>query len=73
MEVTSSQRSWAGIALRMAVLSRVKNKKQFYRPMNRVVQVHLKNIRPTEPRLDEPVFHCAAHDQTNHSNVCVNL
>ena len=39
---------------------RVKTKKQFYRPMNRVVQVHLKNIQPIEPQPEDPVFHCGS-------------
>ncbi len=39
---------------------RVKTKKQFYRPMNRVVQVHLKSLRPDEPQPDQPVFHCGS-------------
>lgn len=39
---------------------RVKTKKQFYRPMNRVVNAHLKSIRPEEVQLDQPVFHCGS-------------
>lgn len=39
---------------------RVKTGKQFQRPMNRVVQVHLKNIRPAEPQPDQPVFDCGS-------------
>jgi hypothetical protein len=35
---------------------RFKTKKQFYRPMNRVVQAHLKRIRPTDPQPDQSVF-----------------
>jgi hypothetical protein len=37
---------------------RVKTKKQFYRPMNRVVKVHLKSLRPDGVEPDHPVFHC---------------
>lgn len=37
---------------------RVKTRKQFYRPMNRVVQAHLKSIRPTDPQPEQPVFDC---------------
>lgn len=36
---------------------RVKTRKQFYRPMSRVVHVHLRSIKPEVPQLDEPVFH----------------
>ena len=39
---------------------RVKTKKQFYRPMNRVVQVHLKSLRPDGREPDQPVFHCGS-------------
>lgn len=39
---------------------RVKTGKQFYRPMNRVVHLHLKSIRPTEPQPDQPVFECGS-------------
>jgi hypothetical protein len=39
---------------------RVKTKKQFYRPMNRVVQAHLKSIRPADPQPDQPVFDCGS-------------
>jgi hypothetical protein len=35
---------------------RVKTGKVFYRPMNRVVHAHIKNIMPEEPRPDAPVF-----------------
>jgi integrase len=35
---------------------RVKTGKAFYRPMNRVVHAHLKNILPERPRPDDPVF-----------------
>ena len=35
---------------------RVKTGKAFYRPMNRVVNAHLRNIMPDEPRPDAPVF-----------------
>ena len=38
----------------------MKTQKQFYRPMNRAVQVHLKSIRPDEPQPDQPVFHCGS-------------
>ena len=37
---------------------RVKTKKQFYRPMNRVVQAHLKSIRPADPQPEQPVSDC---------------
>ena len=36
---------------------RVKTKKQFYRPMNRVVQAHLKSLRPDVVEPDEPISH----------------
>ncbi len=39
---------------------RVKTNKQFYRPMNRAVQVHLKSLRPDEHEPDQPVFHCGS-------------
>jgi integrase len=39
---------------------RVKTKKQFYRPMNRVVKVHLKSLRPDVVEPDQPVFHCGS-------------
>jgi hypothetical protein len=39
---------------------RVKTNKQFYRPMSRVVNVHLQNIRPDEAQSDQPVFHCGS-------------
>jgi len=39
---------------------RVKTNKQFYRPMNRTVKVHLKNLRPDECDPDQPVFHCGS-------------
>mgnify|MGYP002623020945 CR=1 FL=1 len=35
---------------------RVKTNKSFYRPMNRVVQAHLKRIRPADQQPDQPVF-----------------
>ena len=35
---------------------RVKTGKAFYRPMNRVVNAHLKNIMPEAPQPDAPVF-----------------
>jgi integrase len=35
---------------------RIKTRKQFYRPMNRVVHAHLKSIKPETPRPDEAVF-----------------
>jgi len=39
---------------------RVKTNKQFYRPMNRAVQVHLKSLRPDEREPDQPVFQCGS-------------
>ena len=38
----------------------MKTNKQFYRPMNRVVQAHLKSIRPADPQSDQPVFDCGS-------------
>ncbi|CAN5369164.1 hypothetical protein BH10PLA2_BH10PLA2_35360 [soil metagenome] len=35
---------------------RVKTDKSFYRPMNRVVHAHLRNIMPENPRPDDAVF-----------------
>jgi hypothetical protein len=35
---------------------RVKTGKAFYRPMNRVVNAHLRNIMPDDPSPDAPVF-----------------
>lgn len=35
---------------------RVKTRKTFYRPMNRVVHAHLKRIMPDEPGPNDPVF-----------------
>jgi hypothetical protein len=35
---------------------RVKTDKVFYRPMNRVVHAHIKNLLPETPRPDDPVF-----------------
>ncbi len=35
---------------------RVKTGKTFYRPMNRVVHAHIKNIMPEEPNPNDPVF-----------------
>jgi hypothetical protein len=39
---------------------RVKTKKQFHRPMNRVVQAHLKSIGPVDPQPEQPVFDCGS-------------
>ena len=39
---------------------RVKTRKQFYRPMNRVVHVHLMNIRPDSFEPDSAVFHAGS-------------
>jgi hypothetical protein len=35
---------------------RVKARKAFYRPMNRVVNAHIKAIMPADPRPDDPMF-----------------
>ena len=42
------------------IARRVKTKKQFYRPMNRVVQAHLKSILPADPQPEQPVFDCGS-------------
>ena len=39
---------------------RVKTNKQFYRPMNRAVKVHLKNLRLAGYEPDQPVFQCGS-------------
>ena len=48
---------------------RVKTKKQFYRPMSRVVQVNLKSLRPDERQPDQPVFHCGSSRRTSSFSV----
>ena len=35
---------------------RVKTGKPFHRPMNRVVNAHLRDIMPADPRPDAPIF-----------------
>lgn len=40
----------------MALCRRVKTGKTFYRPMNRVVHVHIKSLMPASPAPDEPIF-----------------
>lgn len=39
---------------------RVKTRKQFFRPMNRVVQVHLKNLVSDDREPNQPVFHAGS-------------
>ncbi|QDU56707.1 hypothetical protein [Aeoliella mucimassa] len=39
---------------------RVKTKKQFYRPMNQVVNVHLKSLRPEVLQPGQSVFDCGS-------------
>ena len=39
---------------------RVKTKKQFYRPQNRVVRAHLKSLLPEHPEPNQPVFDCGS-------------
>lgn len=39
---------------------RVKTRKQFHRPMNRVVHAHLKSIRPETAQPDSPIFHAGS-------------
>ena len=49
---------------------RVKTRKQFHRPMSRVVQVHLKSIQPRSPSQTALCSTAAVHGQTNNFNVC---
>ncbi len=45
---------------------RVETKKQFYRPMHRVVKVHLKSLRPDDVEPDQPVFDCGTSRPNTH-------
>ena len=54
----------------VALLRRVKTDKAFYRPMNRVVHAHIRNLMPEDPRPDAPVFFGGGARRTLASRRC---
>ena len=51
IKLAKEQSPWGWIFYR-----RVKTGKAFYRPINRMVHMHIKSIKPDDPRPDAPVF-----------------